>query len=248
MIDKTIELNRYNDLADKILASGEIISPDVYPQYLQPPYDFYKELLKKSDKKSKVLEIGSGMGENTKFLLDLGFNVCATDISPNSVEVMKKRFYNYEKFSFKVADMEKLPFNNDSFDIVCSAGSLSYGDNKIVMNEIYRVLRPGGRMISVDSLDHNPIYRINRFMHFLRAHRSKSTLKRMPTVDLIEKYSDKFGYAEVSYFGSITWLFPLLSRILNEEKTTVLSNYFDQLFKIKKSAFKFTMMLMKNEK
>ena len=40
--------------------------------------------------------------------------------------------------------MEKLPFKNESFDVICSAGSLSYGDNNKVMSEIYRILKLGG--------------------------------------------------------------------------------------------------------
>ena len=39
--------------------------------------------------------------------------------------------------------MEKLSFKNESFDIICCADSLSYGDNNKVMNEIYRVLKVG---------------------------------------------------------------------------------------------------------
>jgi ubiquinone/menaquinone biosynthesis C-methylase UbiE len=37
-----------------------------------------------------------------------------------------------------------------------SAGSLSYGDNDIVMNEIYRVLKLQGVFIAIDSLNNNP--------------------------------------------------------------------------------------------
>ena len=55
--------------------------------------------------------------------------------------------------------MEKLPFRDNSFDAICSAGSLSYGDNLIVMNEIYRLLKTGGSFIAVDSLNNNPIFR-----------------------------------------------------------------------------------------
>jgi len=245
MNDKKIESKRYDTFASEAIASGKYISNYELPKYLQPPYDFYKELLKKNDKKLRVLEIGAGMGENTQFLLELGFIVCATDISPISVEVMKSRFSNYNKFSSIEADMEKLPFTDASFDIVCSAGSLSYGDNFIVMNEIYRVLKPKGRMISVDSLDNNPIYRFNRFVHFIRGNRSISTLKRMPNVNLINNYIDKFEYSEVKYFGSITWLLPILSKILNDKKTTIVSNYFDKVINTKKSAFKFTMLLTK---
>jgi hypothetical protein len=38
---------------------------------------------------------------------------------------------NIDELMLKVADMEKLPFANQSFDIIVSAGSLSYGDNEI---------------------------------------------------------------------------------------------------------------------
>jgi len=37
--------------------------------------------------------------------------------------------------------MEKIPFGEGVFDLVCCAGSLSYGDNLKVMNEIFRVLK-----------------------------------------------------------------------------------------------------------
>ena len=86
------------------------------------------------------------------------FSICATDISPKSVEVMSQKYSKYKNFYSKVVDMEKLPFKNESFDVICSAGSLSYGDNNRVMNEIYRVLKFGGCVVLVVSLNDNPIY------------------------------------------------------------------------------------------
>jgi ubiquinone/menaquinone biosynthesis C-methylase UbiE len=50
--------------------------------------------------------------------------------------------------------MEKLPFADQSFDIIVSAGSLSYGDNDIVMNEIYRVLKNKGMALSKATSTH----------------------------------------------------------------------------------------------
>jgi hypothetical protein len=100
-------------------------------------------------------------------------------------------------------------------------------------------------MIAVDSLNGNPIYRLNRYMHYLKGNRSKSTLIRMPTISLIDKYTEKFGYAEVKFFGAITWIFPLLSKILSEQAVTKLSNWIDAKFNIKGSAFKFVIMLVK---
>lgn len=173
------------------------------------------------------------------------FNVLATDISSKSIEVMKKNFLKYSNFYSQVEDMEKLSFVNENFDIVCTAGSLSYGDNNLVMNEIYRVTKPKGVVIIVDSLNNNPIYRFNRYIHFLRGKRSLSTIKRMPNYHLIEKYIKKFGYGEANFFGLITWAFPLLKIFLSPKSILKLSNWVDKHLSIKKSAFKFVLMLVK---
>ena len=141
--------------------------------------------------------------------------------------------------------MESLPFKDNSFDVICSAGSLSYGDNSIVMNEIYRVLVKGGIFIAIDSLNNNPIYKLNRYIHFLLGNRSKSTLQRMPTIKLLEKYTAKFDNVEVEYFGSLTWLFPILKKFLNDDLIKDISSTFDKKINIKKSAFKFTIKAIK---
>ena len=248
MIDKDIEKHRYDNRANIFLDSNNLYHFDKIPIYLNTPYYYYFHLLEEKSGQSKLLEIGAGMGENTGSLLDMSFKVTSTDISSKSVEVMRNRFSKYSNFSVEVADMEKLPFNNESFDVVCSAGSLSYGDNDTVLNEIHRVLKPDGVFIVVDSLNNNPIYRFNRYMHYLKGDRSKSTLIRMPTMSLIDKYTGKFGHAKVKFFGTITWAFPLLSKVLSEQALTKLSNLIDTRFNIRGSAFKFVMMAVKNEK
>ena len=83
-----------------------------------------------------------------------------------------------KNIKLKKGDMENLPFKNESFDIVICSGSLSYGDHKIVRNEIFRVLN--SFFICIDSLDHNLIYKINRFIHFLRGKRTFERLIAYP--------------------------------------------------------------------
>ena len=211
------------------------------------PNKFYFSLFKKLKNKKKLLEIGAGTGENTLRIIKIKFNVCATDISPTSVEVMSQKYSKYKNFSSIVVDMEKLPFKNESFDIICSAGSLSYGDNNRVMNEIYRVLKFGGWVVLVDSLNDNPIYRFNRYINYIKGNRSWSTLKRIPNVNLIDKYIKKFGYGKVKFFGSITWAFPLLKIVLSEKLITRFSNWVDLTLNVRKSAFKFVLILNKNK-
>ena len=216
--------------------------------FLNKPYELYFKLLENKKNKSKLLEIGAGTGQNTGFLIDMSYEVCATDISLEFLEVMNKKFHGCINFYTQYADMEKLPFTEESFDVVCSAGSLSYGDNEIVMNEIYRVLKPGGMFIAVDSLNNNPIYKFNRYIRYLKKERPKSTLSRMPTISLIDKYAQKFIPVEVKYFGAITWIYPILKIILNEELISNFSNWIDTTFKIKKSAFKFVIKMVKKNK
>ena len=245
MTDKETEKRRYDDRAEFLMNTKNVRHRNSNPTYLDEPYKHYFNLFESERGQSKVLEIGAGMGENTSSLLDMSFEVTSTDISSKSVEVMRNRFSTYSNFSAEVADMEKLPFTNESFDLVCSAGSLSYGGNDTVMNEIYRVLKPGGVMIAIDSLNDNPIYRFNRYMHYLKGNRSKSTLLRIPTINLIGKYTEKFGHAEVRFFGAITWICPLLNKLLPEQVVTKISNWIDAKFNIKGSAFKFVIMLVK---
>lgn len=246
MNDKNKEKGRYDRRAKKILELEKYDLSNEIPVYLQQPLISYKNLFAGLPRGSKVLEIGAGMGENTEFLLELGFEVCATDISNKSIQVMANRYAKFDSFSAEVADMERLSFSDNSFSVVCSAGALSYGDNSIVMEEIYRVLDKGGAFIAVDSLSNNPIYKVNRFIHFLLGNRSKSTLERMPTVDLINSYAVKFGNADVAYFGSLTWLFPILTKFFSDESILAISNRFDKMINVKKSAFKFTMKVTKS--
>ena len=240
MTDKNIEKKRYDDRAIKLIEANNFEVPLGLHSYMMEPIDSYKKnLLANVFNGARVLEIGAGMGENTEFLLNQGFNVHATDISSKSVEFLKKKYASYSLFEAEVADMESLPFNDNSFDVICSAGSLSYGDNSIVMNEIYRVLVKGGIFIAIDSLNNNPIYKLNRYIHFLLGNRSKSTLQRMPTIKLLEKYTVKFDNVEVAYFGSLTWLFPILRKFLNDDLMKEISSSFDKKINIKKFAFKF---------
>ena len=243
--DKKIEIDRYDQRALEVL-NYKKNSKKKIKDYINVPYQYYFSLLKKL-KKTKLLEIGAGTGQNTFRLIKMKSNVCATDISPKSVEVMSQKYSKYKNFFSKVADMEKLPFKNESFDVICSAGSLSYGDNNKVMSEIYRILKLGGWVVLVDSLNDNPIYRFNRYINYIKGNRSWSTLKRMPNVNLIDKYIKKFGYGKVRFFGSITWAFPLLKIVLAEKVITKISNWVDQILNVKKSAFKFVLILNKRK-
>ena len=250
MIDKDIERDRYDDKALKLLSKDSfdrMTGSSAYPHPIRAPYLKYEEMhVECIESNDVVLEIGAGTGIHTHSLLKTGALVVATDISPNSLQIIKKKYKEYSKnLNTEVADMEFLPFENETFDVVCSAGSLSYGDNQVVMQEIYRVLKPGGKVIIVDSLHENPIYVINRWIGYFRGYRSLSTIKRMPTLKLIKKYENKFDLKKLDFFGSLTWLSPILVFFLRKELAGKFLDRFDTLIHVKRSAFKFVAVFHK---
>jgi ubiquinone/menaquinone biosynthesis C-methylase UbiE len=138
--------------------------------------------------------------------------------------------------------MENLPFDDSSFDVITSAGSLSYGDPYRVNSEIRRVIRPGSMLICVESLKHNPFYFANRWVYFLRVKRTRSTLKRMPDLARIKALGKGFSSLKVRYFGSLRFAMPVIACIFGTNTTRVVSDRIDQFINFKRSAFKFVVV------
>jgi ubiquinone/menaquinone biosynthesis C-methylase UbiE len=86
-----------------------------------------------------ILDLGCGGG--WELYATVG-SVTGVDLSFGSLKIAKK-IYNY----VVQANWTKLPFADDSFDIVVSSdvlGHVPYGDKEKVWSEIFRVLKPGG--------------------------------------------------------------------------------------------------------
>lgn len=99
----------------------------------------------------RVLDIGCGPGIYMEIIARMGGKVSGQDISPQEVEKASKRFK--EKgfdATIKVGDATRLLFEDNFFDAVFSADFfhfINYEDKNKVMSEIYRVLKPGGKVI-----------------------------------------------------------------------------------------------------
>lgn len=87
-----------------------------------------------------ILEAGCGTGLLSKKLEPLG-KVKAFDIHPEAIRLTKKRGMDVRKGS-----VNKIPFPNDSFDIVTSVDVIYHKqvDDQKALCEFYRVLKPNG--------------------------------------------------------------------------------------------------------
>lgn len=245
--DKEIELLRYDTRAQSLLSAGSsaleselLFGSQGIPHILRTPYLYYEQcILQYISKDQDVLELGSGTGLHTHSLTQTGARVVASDISSQSLAVLAQHIRGV---AIQVCDMESLPFENTSFDVVACAGSLSYGNPALVDAEVRRVLRPGGMFLCVDSLNHNPVYRLNRWLHYKRGERTPSTLLFMPTIKRIESISRGFQSAEVRYFGSISYLMPVLSSLIGQFRAAKFSDFVDHLVHVRRAAFKFVLV------
>jgi SAM-dependent methyltransferase len=245
--DKQTELERYDSRAQAILETVKTaIRSDAeygslaFPLIIRTPYSFYEQCIRQNiSKEHYVLEIAAGTGMNTYALTQTGAQIVASDISSQSLEILSQRLKSVRTI---VADIEALPFEANSFDVVVCAGGLSYGNPTFVDAEIRRVLRPGGIFICVDTLNHNPIYRFNRWLHYKRGERTKSTLLYMPTIDRIQSISRGFKDTDVRFFGAISYILPALAYLIGQIYAAKISDIVDRLIHVRRSAFKFVMV------
>ncbi|HEY0322794.1 MAG TPA: class I SAM-dependent methyltransferase [Pyrinomonadaceae bacterium] len=97
-------------------------------------------------KGARLLEIGCGMGTDLLQFARGGAHVTGADLTPRSVEISHARFRLYDMpASFVITDGERLPFADESFDVVYSNGVLHHTPGTdVAIAEAHRVLKPGG--------------------------------------------------------------------------------------------------------
>jgi ubiquinone/menaquinone biosynthesis C-methylase UbiE len=99
----------------------------------------------------KVLEVGCGTGFFTLNLMLAGVvgEAHVTDISPGMVTVAERNARSLGlTVDGRVADAERLPYDDASFDLVVGHAVLHHiPDVELALREVLRVLRPGGRFV-----------------------------------------------------------------------------------------------------
>jgi ubiquinone/menaquinone biosynthesis C-methylase UbiE len=111
----------------------------------------------------RVLDVGCGNGYVLSKYAQEGSEVFGIDLTPTAISLCRQRFALLGlSGNFSVANAEHLPFPDASFDCVCSMGVLHHTpDTARAVAEIYRVLKPGGRMIVMFYHRDSALYRCN---------------------------------------------------------------------------------------
>ncbi len=98
-----------------------------------------------------VLEVAVGTGLNLPHY-PAGATITGIDLSDGMLDVARRRAADIgREVTLRQGDAQALPFADASFDtVVCTFGLCAVPDADAAIDEMVRVLRPGGRLILVD--------------------------------------------------------------------------------------------------
>lgn len=184
-------------------------------------YDGFLDKYLKYFKKENflILDLGSGNGTNSLFLLDKGYNVISLDFSSFALKELKEKNQNAKIIEHDL--LKDLPFEKESVDLVIADLSLHYfskEDTLKIINNIDNILKKDGILIA----------RVN-------------SVKELKSEKINKKIEDNFyfinGYNK-RFFSSrdINFFFNIFSSLTFEEKQIIKykkEKYILEIFAIK---------------
>jgi SAM-dependent methyltransferase len=158
---------REEDFHDEWAASvlpEQVLVKESFEVCTAPENRFILELLGDLQDR-RVLDLGSGLGEAAVFFALRGARVTVCDLSSGMLAVASRvASYHGVDVTLHRAPAEETGLPDASFDVVYAGNALHHVDTERALDEIKRVLVPGGLFVSWDPLAHNPLINIYRRM------------------------------------------------------------------------------------
>ena len=167
-----------------------------------------------------AVDLATGTGDIAFALAARGASVVGLDVTPRMIEIARAKASPGARPrppAFLVGDMLALPFPGDSFNLVTTG----YGLRNVThlsgaIDEIHRVLKPGGQALSLDfNSPNNPIVR-GAYLRYLGVvggalgwvlHRDPDTyryipasIRRYPGAEGVARLLESRGFARVRYY------------------------------------------------
>lgn len=166
-----------------------------------------------------AIDVGCGTGHHLQGLVSRGFDAIGVDGSAEMLEEARRANPTAE---LRQADVESLPFTDDSFDLALCVEVLRYlADPQRCIHEIGRVLRPGGTCLATAA----PLFSINAYplinrLVLVAPMRNFTRLKQFfTTPSKLRMQFEEAGFADIEvhgvYTGPINWVERLAPRRLS---------------------------------
>jgi SAM-dependent methyltransferase len=113
----------------------------------------------------RVLDLGCGAGEAAVWFAKQGADVVALDLSAEFLD-LTRRVAELHGVTIQThhGDAMRLEFSDESFDVIYAGNLLHHVDLDQTLEQVHRILKPGGKVVSWDPLRHNPLIKVYRHL------------------------------------------------------------------------------------
>lgn len=157
---------------------------------------------------ARILELGAGIGQDTRYLIDHDFKIVATDFSKKALEYNYKTANSENRNLLTIQQLDisnSFPFKDQSFDVVYAHLVVHYFNNKItqqIFDEIYRVLKRNGIVAVLVNSINDPEYGLGKKLEDDYYEILSGRPKRFFTVDSLKHFIGKFHILVLDNKGS----------------------------------------------
>lgn len=191
------------------------LHPVEIDRYLDPPFDtafpleYAFNLL--GDVRGKVVvDFGCGSGENLIPLIRRGAHVIGIDISPDLIDVAKRRVQQAQIVAdLRVQSAYETELPDHSVDVIFCIALIHHLEIPRVKQEMARILREDGYIIIQEPIRFSEFY--NRLRHMLPAHTNISDYEHPLTAEEFKLLTQDFLSSNTRFFRLP--FIPLLSRL-----------------------------------
>ena len=202
LTDKNI---REKEFHNKLQSKNKGRFENIFYKAIYNSSDDFFNFLKINSKNSDILDYGCGIGSSLKKVLEFKPNkITGIDISEISIQKAKNLIQNLDSnVELLVDNCEKTKFKKDTFNIIYGTGILHHLNIKICLDEINRILKPGGKFLFIEPLGTNPA------INFYRKLTPKSRSKDEHPLNNQDFYLIRniFTKVKIKYYGFLTLIF-----------------------------------------
>ena len=164
--------------------------------WIDKPTIFAQFVAKYFPQMGNLLDLGAGQGQDSRFFAENGYHVTATEYSETAIELARKTKPELN-LKYLVHDLNnKLPFKNETFDIVYSHLSIQFFDDVVtdkIFVEISRVLKKGGIIAIMVNTKDDPQMNMSKFLYDDLYEASDGLVKRFYSTQSLSNFlSNKF--------------------------------------------------------
>lgn len=174
----------------------------------------------------RLLEVGCGVGIDLVKFAKGGAVVTGIDLAEKSIELAKKNFeLNGVEGDLRIMNGENLEFDDNSFDVVYAHGVIQYtADSQAMIDEIYRVVKPGGEAIMMVYNKYSWLNFLSKLMKVELEHEDAPVLRKF-SISEFKSMLSKFSKVEI-----IPERFPVKTRLHHGTKAMLYNSVFVEFF------------------